>query len=188
MLDGLRRRLSYANVMATIAVFGVLAGGGAYAASKIGPKDIKKNAVRAKHIKERQVKARHLAKNAVPIRRVAFRPSGNPTAERTILNLGGLRLRATCTMGGTPIVEASTSVPDGRLDSISVDAIGGDTTRNDVSDADFDPGDDHNLIAEDTVNMVGSTRYAGGDGRIVIVEWHAYGQPGCDHFVGYATG
>jgi hypothetical protein len=33
-----RRGLSYANVMATLAVFGVLAGGGAYAASEIAPK------------------------------------------------------------------------------------------------------------------------------------------------------
>jgi hypothetical protein len=36
--------------MSTIAVFAVL-GGGAYAATKVGPKDIKKNAVRSKHVK-----------------------------------------------------------------------------------------------------------------------------------------
>ncbi len=40
-----RDRLTYANVMATIAVFGVLAGGGAYAASKIGTSDIDRHAV-----------------------------------------------------------------------------------------------------------------------------------------------
>jgi len=65
MLNGLLRRVTYANVMATIAVFGLLAGGGAYAASKLGPNEIKKNAVRAKHIKDRHVNAKHLAKNAV---------------------------------------------------------------------------------------------------------------------------
>ena len=43
-------RVTYANVMATIAVFGVLAGGGAYAASKIGAGDIAKNAIRPKHL------------------------------------------------------------------------------------------------------------------------------------------
>ena len=43
--------LTYANVMSTIAVFGVLAGGGAYAASKIGSSDIAENAIRGKHIK-----------------------------------------------------------------------------------------------------------------------------------------
>ncbi|MQA76631.1 MAG: hypothetical protein GEU88_20360, partial [Solirubrobacterales bacterium] len=56
--------MGYANVMATAAIF-IALGGGAYAASKIGPKDIEKNAVRAKHIKKKQVKAKHVAKNVV---------------------------------------------------------------------------------------------------------------------------
>ena len=47
--------------MATIAVFGVLAGGGAYAASKIGSGDIANNAVRSKHIKNNAVKAPKIA-------------------------------------------------------------------------------------------------------------------------------
>jgi hypothetical protein len=48
--------LTYANVMATLAMFAVL-GGGAYAAKKIGSSDIKKNAGRSKHIKKNQVKS-----------------------------------------------------------------------------------------------------------------------------------
>jgi hypothetical protein len=52
--------------MATIAVFGVLAGGGAYAAYKIGPSDISKNAVRSKHIKKGQVKTADLARAPAP--------------------------------------------------------------------------------------------------------------------------
>jgi hypothetical protein len=56
MVGRLRSRLTYANVMSTIAVVGVLGGGGAYAASKIGPNDIAKNAVRSKHIAPNQVK------------------------------------------------------------------------------------------------------------------------------------
>jgi hypothetical protein len=65
MLAMIGRRLTYANVMSTIAAFGVLATGGAYAAAQIGAKDIKKNAVRAKHIKKGQIKAKHVAKSAV---------------------------------------------------------------------------------------------------------------------------
>lgn len=61
----IKPRLTYANVVASIALFGVLAGGGAYAATKIGPKDIKTNAVRAKHIKGKQVRAKHITNNAV---------------------------------------------------------------------------------------------------------------------------
>ena len=64
-------RLSYANVMATIAVFGVLAGGGAYAASKIGPREIGKNAVRAKHIKKAAVKTPKITDGAVTAAKLA---------------------------------------------------------------------------------------------------------------------
>jgi hypothetical protein len=70
-VSSVRPRLTYANVMATIAVFGVLAGGGAYAASKIGAKDIAKNAVRAKHIKKDAVKTKKLGNGAVTRAKVA---------------------------------------------------------------------------------------------------------------------
>lgn len=59
-----RLRLSYANVMASIAVFGVLAGGGAYAASTIGSNQIKKNAVKTKHIANGAVKPAKLSAKA----------------------------------------------------------------------------------------------------------------------------
>jgi hypothetical protein len=64
-------RLRYANVMATIAVFGVLTGGAVYAASKIGAKDIAKNAVHAKHIKKNAVKTRKIADRAVTAAKLA---------------------------------------------------------------------------------------------------------------------
>jgi hypothetical protein len=51
--------------MATIAVFGVLAGGGAYAASQITAKDIAKNAVRSKHIKKNAVKTPKIKDGAI---------------------------------------------------------------------------------------------------------------------------
>jgi hypothetical protein len=90
-----RSRLTYANVMSTIAVFGVLAGGGAYAASKIGADDIAKNAVRSKHIKQRQVKAGDLAKAALPLRSGSV---SNPTDEpKTLVNLPRIgRFVTTC--------------------------------------------------------------------------------------------
>ncbi len=71
MFDRLRHRLTYANVMSTIAVFGVLAGGGAYAASTIGPEDIKTNAVRSPHIKSGEVKTPDLANGAVTTGKLA---------------------------------------------------------------------------------------------------------------------
>ncbi len=70
MLERMKRTLTYANVMSTIAVFGVL-GGSAYAAAQIGPRDIKRNAVRAKHIKKNQVARKHLKRNAVSAAKIA---------------------------------------------------------------------------------------------------------------------
>lgn len=64
-------RLSYANVMSTIAVFAVLGGGSAYAASKIQSGDIAKNAVRAKQIKAAAVTGAKLADGAVSTKKLA---------------------------------------------------------------------------------------------------------------------
>jgi hypothetical protein len=66
-----RERLSYANVMSTIAVFGVLAGGGAYAAATIGAGDIKKNAVRSKHIRKGAVRSKQIRNKAVSTAKLA---------------------------------------------------------------------------------------------------------------------
>jgi hypothetical protein len=66
MLSRIRPRLSYANVVATLALFIVL-GGGAYATidRKIGTKDLKKNAVTTKKIKKQAVKAGKIGPRAV---------------------------------------------------------------------------------------------------------------------------
>jgi hypothetical protein len=62
---GVGKRLTYANLMATVATFGLLASGGAYAAGKIGPTDIARQAVHTKHIKGEAVKTQKLADGAV---------------------------------------------------------------------------------------------------------------------------
>jgi len=136
MLDQLRRRVTYANVMSTIAVFGVLAGGGAYAASKIGPKDIGANAIRAKHIKGNQVVAKHVRSRAIKPRHLAtravtFRAPACPTDNfGRVVALGGL------------VVECSYNV------GLNVIEARGRTTVNDASiqsptatDFDFDVGE-----------------------------------------------
>jgi hypothetical protein len=61
----IRERLSYANVTATLALFVALGTGGAYAASKIGSKDIKRDAVRAKHVNKNAIGSPELRRNAV---------------------------------------------------------------------------------------------------------------------------
>jgi hypothetical protein len=68
VLRSVRSTLSYANVMATIAVF-VALGGGAYAltipSNSIGSKQIKKNAVKSSEIKKNAVDSSEIEKNSV---------------------------------------------------------------------------------------------------------------------------
>jgi hypothetical protein len=54
LLIKLRSHLSFANVIAMVALF-VALGGTSYAVTKVGAKNIKKNAVRSKHIKKSNV-------------------------------------------------------------------------------------------------------------------------------------
>lgn len=50
----IRKHLNYANVVATLALFGVIAGGGAYAASKIGSSEIRNGSIRSADLKNRK--------------------------------------------------------------------------------------------------------------------------------------
>lgn len=59
------RSLSYANVMSSIAVFLVLGGATAFAAGKIGPHQLKANAVTTPKIKANAVTTRKIKKNAI---------------------------------------------------------------------------------------------------------------------------
>ncbi len=70
-MRNLSSRLNYANVMSTFGVFIALGLGTAYAADKIGSKDIAKDAVRSKHIKAGNVKNADLAGGAVNSGKVA---------------------------------------------------------------------------------------------------------------------
>jgi len=65
-----KRRLSYANVTATLALVIATSMGGAYAHGKISSADIEKNAVKSRHIAPKNVKTSDLAKKAVSASRI----------------------------------------------------------------------------------------------------------------------
>ena len=75
----IRKRLTYANVMSSIAVFFVLGGGAAIAAknvlpkNSVGPKQLRKNAVTAAKLKRNAVTAAKLKRNAVTTAKIKNR-------------------------------------------------------------------------------------------------------------------
>ena len=75
-MDKPHKRLTYANVMSTIAVFLLLAGGTAFAAKQlgkntVGPKQLKKNSVTAAKIKKGAVKRAKIAAGAIDATKLA---------------------------------------------------------------------------------------------------------------------
>src|SRR5262245_29879075 len=100
-MRAVRKRLTYANVMSSIAVFVVL-GGAAFAATKIpkksvGAKQLKANAVTAKKIKKSAVTKAKLAKGAVTFGK--FAPNTNLVAAAT----GSTSSLTSETPGGIPL-------------------------------------------------------------------------------------
>lgn len=70
-MQRIRQRLTYANVMSSIAVFLVLGGGAAYAAKKISGNQLKGGSVTASKIKRGAVTTAKLRKGAVKANKIA---------------------------------------------------------------------------------------------------------------------
>lgn len=64
-MNQIRNRITYANVMSSIAVFLVLGGGAAYAAKKIGTNEIKGNSITTGKLKKNAVTASKIKKNSI---------------------------------------------------------------------------------------------------------------------------
>jgi hypothetical protein len=92
-LTRIRKRLTYANVMSSIAVFLVIGGGAAYAAKKIGSHQLKPNSVTTAKIKKNAVTTAKIKNNAVtgakikssstPFARVVAKPRGSTPVSAT---------------------------------------------------------------------------------------------------------
>ncbi|MGA8219676.1 MAG: hypothetical protein WB771_14025 [Solirubrobacterales bacterium] len=130
MFNRIRSHLSYANVMASVAVF-VALGGGAYAASKVrvGSNQIKKGSVRTRQLHKAAVTGFMTANdtltgeqinestlgtvpsastvNGSQVLQVSYRvPEGSPT--KTLFSLAGLTVTASCPAGPNVVVDATT--------------------------------------------------------------------------------
>lgn len=82
----IRSRLSYANVMATIALF-VALGGSSYAALRIGSADIVDGSVRSADVKDESLRGRDVAANTLTGRDIAERRLGRVPSARLAAGL-----------------------------------------------------------------------------------------------------
>lgn len=126
----IRNRLTYANVMSSLAVFLVLGGATAFAASKIGANQLKANSVLTGKIKKEAVTTAKIKKNAVTGAKVkegslGTVPSANSVngqsflsfhnemlpdgAALTLFDFGGVKFTGTCPAGKPVIVATNTS-------------------------------------------------------------------------------
>ena len=86
----MRSKLTYANVASTIALFLALSGGVVYAASKIGTKDIKRQAVTGKKIAPGAVKNGKLTAGSVSTEKLADAAVGNDQVKNDSIQPGKL--------------------------------------------------------------------------------------------------
>jgi hypothetical protein len=107
----LLRKLTYANVVATLALFLAVSGGAVMAASQLGKnavqsKNIARNAVKSQDIASNAVKTRNLAKNSVKSAKLA----ANAVTEKKIAKGSITRAKLkTGTLAGLQIVDAQAS-------------------------------------------------------------------------------
>jgi hypothetical protein len=126
----IRSRLTYANVMSSLAVFLVLGGATAFAATKIGANQLKANSVLTGKIKKEAVTTGKIKKNAVTGAKVKESslgtvPSANSVngqsfvtfhnemaddaAALTLFDFGGVKFTGTCPNGKPVITATNTS-------------------------------------------------------------------------------
>jgi hypothetical protein len=91
VMDTLRRRVTYANVMSTIAVF-VALGGSSYAALRIDGGDIANNSVRGVDVRNRTLTERDIKRNSLGGRSITESRLGRVPRARNADHLGGRTL------------------------------------------------------------------------------------------------
>jgi len=177
----LLRKLTYANVVATLALFLALGGGAVWAASQIGKnavksKNIARNAVKSADIATNAVKTRNIAKNAVKSSKIA----ANGVTNRDLAKNAVTRSKVKAgTLAGLQVADAqATNVP-----GFTIEATGTGTPVPLTGTAAFTPvaGKSYELLAELRGNPSDGTGAEGG-GCFAGVQIYVNGEPAA--FVG----
>jgi hypothetical protein len=200
----IRKRLTYANVMSSIAVFLVIGGASAFAAThlgknSVGTKQLKNNAVTTAKIKKNAVTGAKIKNGTITGSKINLATLGTvPSAANAntvggnsvvpinyqaspvggptqILNLDGFTLTASCNAGDETVVLANG--PTGsRLQSVGQQSVEGGENKDGLFSDTLGPTSNINLLYEDDDLVVGNTEFSlGNGGRAVSVVWEAEG-------------
>lgn len=117
----IRKRLTYANVMSSLAVFLVLGGGAAFAANQlgrnsVGSKQLKRNAVTAAKIKKKAVTTAKIRNGAVTGAKINAATLGTVPSATNAANAN--------TVGGQSVVKIFHTLTEGQSD-VQIASVGG---------------------------------------------------------------
>ena len=161
-MRALLRKLTYANVVATLALFLAVSGGAVWAASQLGKnavqsKNIARNAVKSQDIATNAVKTRNLAKNAVKSAKIAANGVTNTDIAKAAVTRAKLK---TGTLAGLQVADAqATGVP-----GLTTEATGAGAPIALTGTASFTPaaGKSYELLAELRGNPTDANGIEGG--------------------------
>src|SRR5919204_6634018 len=127
MISKLRGRVSSAHVIALVALF-VALGGSAFAAAKIGTKDIKNGAVTAKKIRNQAVKTKKIANGAVGNAKIHAAAVTHGKIAANAVGTGNLidESVTAAKLAGTEEGVATRTVPPNGTLNVTVDCPSGD--------------------------------------------------------------
>ena len=122
----IRPHLTYANVVATLALFAAL-GGSSYAVTKVGSKDIRNNSVRSRDIRDNDLRTRDVRNHSLLLRDFkpgqvksgargprGFRGATGKTGKTGPVGLSGLALVSTDTATDSSDKGATADCPSGK--------------------------------------------------------------------------
>lgn len=107
----------------------------------------------------------------VTLRKFSFNAPAN-TAEQTVLNVGGLIIRASCSGASDLAAEIDTTVPNA-LEIHQGFNVGASELVNDNGHSGFDPGDNYDFLEENDNYVNGIVTYSRPDGGQVTVTYQA---------------
>ena len=116
MRDKIRPRITYANVMSTVAVFFAIGGGAVYAAGKINTSEIQKNAITGKLIERNAIGGSEIKRSAVGGSEIKPNAIKGPDIKPSVIE--GLHIKPTTVLPIVTTLKTETYTLDPEADTV----------------------------------------------------------------------